>query len=97
MQEYYIDGETTPSIAFQPALMCGMAFPARIEPTDMYSAGGMCGKNAAVGGWFNTFPIPFSKSILVLARNPNKGCTNGYINVRGTEGREGSGCAAIII
>eukprot|EP00729_Bicosta_minor_P013924 gene13924-22957_t len=78
--EYYIDGETTPSIAFQPALMCGMAFPARIEPTDMYSAGGMCGKNAAVGGWFNTFPIPFSKSILVLARNPNKGCTNGYIN-----------------
>jgi len=84
--EYYIDGETTPSIAFQPALMCGMAFPARIDPTDIYSAGGMCGKNAAVGGWFNTFPIPFSKSILVLARNPNKGCTNGYINVRGTEG-----------
>jgi hypothetical protein len=34
--EYYLDGEQVPSIAFQPALMCGNAFPARIEPTDMH-------------------------------------------------------------
>ena len=79
---YYVDGEETPSIAFQPALMCGQAFPDRIKPTDMYSAGGMCGKNAAVGGWFNTFPVPFSKTILVLARGQQSGCAGGYINIR---------------
>lgn len=29
--EYYIDGETTPSIAFQPAFMCGLAFPSQVS------------------------------------------------------------------
>ena len=35
--EYYIDGETTPSISMQPALMCGMAFPSRMNETYLYS------------------------------------------------------------
>ena len=53
--------------------------------SSQYSAGGMCGKNGPVGGWFNTFPIPFQKSVLVLARGSGSGCENGFINVRGTE------------
>eukprot|EP00037_Helgoeca_nana_P021433 m.216327 g.216327 ORF g.216327 m.216327 type:complete len:540 (+) comp25646_c1_seq1:247-1866(+) len=83
--EYYIDGETTPSIAFQPAFMCGLAFPTAIPTTYLYNAGSACGKNAAVGGWYNTFPIPFAQSALVTIRNNAAGCSNGYVNVRGTE------------
>jgi hypothetical protein len=29
--EYYIDGETSPSIAFQPSFMCGLAFPTQVR------------------------------------------------------------------
>jgi hypothetical protein len=79
--EYYIDGETTPSIAFQPAFMCGLAFPTAIPTTYLYNAGSACGKNAAVGGWYNTFPIPFAHSALVTIRNNAAGCSNGYVCV----------------
>eukprot|EP01044_Picomonas_judraskeda_P007710 COSAG03_NODE_844_length_5650_cov_2.078184_1_plen_192_part_10 len=94
--EYFLDGETTPSIAFQPSHMCGLA--ARFLPqfnngtgrTDLYHAGAMCGRNAAVGGFFNTFPIPFGKSALVTVRadplDCARGCCgDGFVNVRGTE------------
>eukprot|EP00729_Bicosta_minor_P028551 gene28551-15456_t len=42
------------------------------------------------GGWWNTFPIPFSKSVVVTARpsaswSSSNGCLHSYINVRGTE------------
>lgn len=77
--EYYIDGEKTPSIGFQPAFMCGLAFPNDIKDTDLYQAGAACGKNAAVGGWYNTFPIPFAKSALVTIRNNAAGCSGGYV------------------
>jgi len=86
--DYYIDGEMSPSISMQPAMMCGLAFPKEYiaaNPTKLYTAGSACGKNAPVGGWFNTYPIPFSKSVLVLVRSSTKGCSNGYINIRGTE------------
>ena len=63
--EYVIDGEKTPSIAFQPAFMCGTAFPTRMAHNFEYHAGDLCGKNAPVGGWFHTFPIPFYKSAVV--------------------------------
>jgi len=36
--------------------------------TDLYRAGAMCGRNSAVGGFFNTFPIPFGKSAVVTVR-----------------------------
>lgn len=84
--EYYIDGEKLPSIAFQPAVMCGHAFPDMLDETSLYSAGTLCGKNAAVGGWFNTYPVPFGRSILAIARTqPGDGCYGAYLNVRGTE------------
>lgn len=85
--DYYIDGEASPSISFQPSMMCGLAFPT--ERTDEYSAGGLCGKSAPVGGWWNTFPIPFYKSAVVKVRaDPvdGDGCFGGYVNIRGTVG-----------
>lgn len=57
----------------------------QIPDTFVYNAGAACGKNAAVGGWYNTFPIPFNSTALVTVRNNAAGCTNGYINIRGTE------------
>ena len=85
--EYYVDGEATPSVSFQPSMMCGLAFPTRIAHDYEYSAGGLCGKSAPVGGWWNTFPIPFYKSIKVTVRadpSDGPGCFGGYVNVRGT-------------
>jgi len=86
---YYIDGEKTPSISFQPALMCGQAFPELIDQKFLYHAGQLCGKSAPVGGWWNTFPIPFQKSVLVTAapdpQDSAAGCIGGYTNIRGTE------------
>ena len=90
---YYVDGEPTPSIEFQPARMCGQFFP-EMQPsndTALYSAGSLCGRNSNVGGWFNTFPVPFARSIVVTARPAaawavQYGCLHSYINVRGTEG-----------
>lgn len=54
--EYYVDGEPTPSIAFEPALACGQGFPTEdgsdpISTGELYSAGGKMGKGAAVGAW----------------------------------------------
>ena len=86
--EYWIDGEATPSISFQPSMMCGFAFPEHIPHNKEYSAGGLCGKTAPVGGWWNTFPIPFYKSVVVTVRADFEGtdCFGGYVNIRGTAG-----------
>ena len=87
--EYFVDGEGTPSIAFQPSMMCGSAFPTRMAHDFEYAAGGLCGKSAPVGGWWNTFPVPFYKSVLVTVRadpQDGPGCFTGYVNVRGTLG-----------
>jgi hypothetical protein len=94
--EYFLDGETTPSISFQPSHMCGLAaaflpgFNNNSGHTDLYHAGAMCGRNSAVGGFFNTFPIPFGRSAVVTVRSdpqdcPTGCCGGGYLNVRGTE------------
>ena len=85
--EYFIDGEAAPSIAFQPSMMCGLHFPELVAHDYEYSAGGLCGKSAPVGGFSNVFPIPFYASVLVTARaDPadGDGCFGAYLNVRGT-------------
>lgn len=87
--EYTIDGEAAPSIAFQPAFMCGVGFPSLLSHDFEFSAGGLCGKTAPVGGWNNVFPIPFYKTVLVTARadpSDGPGCFGAYLNVRGTVG-----------
>jgi len=52
---YYIDNETTPSIAFEPALACGVGFGDQSAPwgTKWF------GKGAKTSGWFHNFRIPF--------------------------------------
>ena len=86
--DYFLDGETSPSISFQPSMMCGLQFPGFIAHDYEYSAGGLCGKTAPVGGYSNVFPVPFYKHALVTARaNPLDGpevCLGGYLSVRGT-------------
>ena len=89
---YFVDGEATPSIVFQPGAMCGAFFPALTNGSDpfLYSASSLCGRNSNVGGWFNSFPIPFAKSVVVTARPADTwakaaGCLHSYWNVRGTE------------
>ena len=90
---YFIDGEDSPSIEFQPSAMCGQFFPEHVpgpNATRPFSAGPMCGRNANVGGWFNTFPVPFGRSVVVTARPAaawvaQQGCLHSYLNVRGTE------------
>jgi hypothetical protein len=87
--EYYLDGEATPSIAFQPAFMCGLQFPQYVAHDYEFSAGGLCGKAAPVGGFSNTFQVPFYRSALVTARaDPadGPGCFGGYLSVRGSVG-----------
>ena len=93
--EYTIDREYT--ISFQPSQMCGLAasflpFYMSYNRTDLYHAGALCGRNSAVGGYFNTFPIPFGKHVLVTARTDAQDCASGccsgmssFLNVRGTE------------
>ena len=91
---YYLDGESTPSIRFQPSMACGVAFPFAFYESQpkaggsLFSAGSLCGKNAAVGGFWHDFPIPFSKSVIVTVQpgSPADGkCVWGYMNVHGTE------------
>jgi hypothetical protein len=90
---YFVDGEASPSIEFQPGAMCGDFFPEQLNRTVpfLYSAGTLCGRNANAGGWFNTFPVPFGRSVVVTARPSAPwaaahGCLHSYFNVRGTEG-----------
>lgn len=85
---YYVDDDgDEPSILFQPSMMCGVGFPAayarRNEP--QFAAGSLCGKNAIAGGWWNTFPIPFYRNILIKVwANANQGTHPLWLNVRGT-------------
>lgn len=83
---YFVDGEANASISFQPSMMCGLAFPTEVAHDFEYSAGGLCGKTAPVGGYSNVFPIPFYKSVVVTARaDPSDAdCFDAYLNVRGT-------------
>ena len=74
-------------------MACGVAFPYAFyeaqprQGGSLYSAGSLCGKNAAVGGFWHDFPIPFSKSVVVSVQpGPSDGkCVWGYMNVHGTE------------
>jgi len=58
---YYVDGEQEPSIAFNPAMACGVGFGLDPEPWGTY----WFGKGSAIGGWFLDFRIPFHKSIFI--------------------------------
>lgn len=65
---YYIDGESTPSIAFTPSEACGAGFNEKQAPWGTKWAG----KGAANGAWFFNYPIPFYKSIRITIQHPTR-------------------------
>jgi len=58
---YYIDGETTASIQFNPGLAAGVGFNDAQAPWGTQ----WVGKGAADGSWFHNLRIPFQKSVRV--------------------------------
>lgn len=98
--EYYIDGESTPSIAFQPALAAGQGFPAEmaqdpISTGGLFAAGATMGKAAPVGGWYLYHKIPFYSSVRIITRTSVPGqCVNAYMIVRGYEALQGTDLAS---
>jgi len=87
---YYIDGESTPSIVFTPFMVVGAGWVDQFAPW----GNRWFGKGAALGGWYNNFPIPFQKSIRVTGQlsfdginpSPDNSTTKTlYILIRGSE------------
>ena len=83
---YYVDGETTASIAFTPPLAAGVGF----DDADMAPWGtrwfglGAGGKRPAGQAWFHNFKVPFRSSIVVTVQSPSKTQSKGfYIILRG--------------
>jgi hypothetical protein len=99
---YYIDGEASASIEFEPAMACGSGIG--YERLPYYQAGhnmrepwgpemsnSMMGHSArSGGGWHNRFKVPFSRSIRVTVELPSDvpaNSTNGmFMILRGVEG-----------
>lgn len=87
---YYLDGETTASIQFTMAMMCGCF---TFNKTATYHKAPwnalFFGKGSENGGWFSNLRIPFGKSIIVttqLPANRAPGNTQRYfVQVRGVE------------
>ena len=55
---YYIDDESSPSIEYDPSLAAGVGFHDN-------SVWGLrqAGHASDIGGWYNNFRVPFSKSL----------------------------------
>ena len=83
---YYVDGETTASIAFTPPLAAGVGFDdAEMAPWGTRWFGlGAGGKRPAGQAWFHNFKVPFRSSIVVTVQSPSKTQSKGfYIILRG--------------
>eukprot|EP00483_Globobulimina_turgida_P001716 UN01718 len=79
--KYYIDGDTTPTIEFQLFIAHGIGFTAAEANKDVPWGTKRIGHNAQNGGLYNTYRIPFQKSINITITNA-KTCVFWYI-VRG--------------
>jgi len=75
---YYIDGETTASIQFNPGLASGVGFNDPQAPW----ATKWIGKGANDGSWWNNIRMPFQKSIRITWQN-TASYGGMYIIVRG--------------
>eukprot|EP01047_Picozoa_sp_COSAG01_P029088 COSAG01_NODE_1984_length_8725_cov_8.562022_4_plen_539_part_00 len=76
---YQFDGEPTPSVAFEPAMMAGngwAAVPLAGRWMDgardagrqgIYAAGGKVGRGGRLTGWYSTVRMPFRRAVLVTA------------------------------
>lgn len=91
----YLDGETKPSIFFEPALMAGVGFLEGNGPFGNQYFGRGLGKptpglGADVSGWYNYFRIPFTKSFRATVALPpdasGEGDCSVFILIRGSVG-----------
>lgn len=79
---YYIDGETTASVQFQPPMAAGVGFDDQTAPW----GNEWIGKGSTIGGWYNNFRVPFYKSINVTFQSgAGQADTVIYAIVRGAE------------
>ena len=79
---YYIDGETTASIAYRPPLACGSALDAETDGSAAPWGTKWFGKGAKDGAWFHNFRIPF-KSVRVTVMSDRGDASGIYFIVRG--------------
>jgi D-arabinan exo alpha-(1,3)/(1,5)-arabinofuranosidase (non-reducing end) len=80
---YYFDGETVPSLDFMLYMAHGLGFdPAKMNTITPWGTKRI-GQTATKGGLYNTYRIPFQKSVRVTVENPSNG-TYWYI-LRGVE------------
>ena len=79
---YYIDGERSPSIAFQPPMAAGVGFD---DGTPNWGTPKI-GRGSNLGGWFVNLKVPFGRSIRVtLAMPPLSRPATAYVILRGCE------------
>jgi len=78
--KFYVDGETTASIQYNPAYAAGVGFSDTTAPWGLK----WIGKGASDGSYFINFQIPFQKSIVVTAMHSDKPCGGFYMIVRGS-------------
>ena len=64
--KYYVDGESTASIQFDPALACGTGFDDTTAPW----GNKLFGKGAKTGAWFWNFRVPFYASVRITMSAP---------------------------
>jgi len=76
---YYVDEEAEASVAYEPAMACGVGFNDAQAPWGIH----WFGKGANSGSWFNNFLIPFQKSIKVTVQHQNGNYGGFYMIVRG--------------
>ncbi|KAH3765899.1 DUF2961 domain-containing protein [Pelomyxa schiedti] len=76
---YYIDGEATASVEYQPGLACGVGYNDNQAPWGTQ----WVGKGAADGSWFNNIMIPFQRSIVVTVQHTVSDQGGFYVIVRG--------------
>ena len=83
---YYIDGERTASVAFQPSYACGVGFGDSTAGVPWGTK--WFGKGAKLGGWFTNVRVPFGKSVRVTMALPSWApeAIAAWVIVRGVEG-----------
>ena len=62
---YYVDGAATPSVVLPLGMGHGMGDAGKVDDDGPWAAGALFGKTGSPSGIFNTYAIPFGKSIRV--------------------------------
>lgn len=80
---YYVDGETTASVQFQPFFASGVGFADDTAPWGISQMGLGSGNGKSGPAIFNNHPVPFGKSIKVTVQHSSHDSGGFYIILRG--------------